>query len=76
MFDRYNHDRIDEYQEDDRERMLSYMESSGFQRPRDVWFDNLRRFLDVKMDSARSWMDTLKTQMYPDDAMMMELHFI
>lgn len=76
MFDRYNHDHIDEYQEDDRERMLCYMESSGFQRPRDVWFDNLRRFLDVKMDSARSWMDTLKTQMYPDDAMMMELHLI
>lgn len=76
MFDRYNHDHIDEYQADDRERMLSYMESSGFQRPRDVWFDNLRRFLDVKMDPARSWMKTLKTQMYPDDAMMMELHLI
>ncbi|KAJ5592213.1 hypothetical protein N7537_009117 [Penicillium hordei] len=76
MFDRYNHDHIDEYQADDREKILSYMESSGFQKPRDVWFDNLRRFLDVNMDPERNWMNTLKTQMYPDDAMMMELHLI
>jgi hypothetical protein len=74
MFSRYNHDSIDEYQEDDRERMLSYMESNGLKRPRDVWFDNLRRFLDLEMDPARSWMHTLETQIYPDDAMMMKLH--
>jgi hypothetical protein len=76
MFDRYNHDNVDQYQADDRERMMSYMEASGFRKPRDVWFDNLRRFLDVEMDPARSWMRTLKAQMYPDDAMMMEIHII
>lgn len=76
MFDRYNHDKVEDYQADDREKMLSYMKASGFQKPRDVWFDNLRRFLDVEMDPERSWMHTLKTQMYPDDAMMMEIHII
>ncbi|KAJ5520281.1 hypothetical protein N7463_000734 [Penicillium fimorum] len=30
MFDRYNHDHIDEYQADDRERMLSYMDPVDF----------------------------------------------
>ena len=74
MFNRYNHDSIDEYQEDDRERMLSYMESNGLKRPRDVWFDNLRGFLDLEMDPARSWMHTFETQIYPDDDMMMKLH--
>ncbi|KAJ6078409.1 hypothetical protein N7467_008162 [Penicillium canescens] len=76
MFDRYNHDQTHQYEADDRERMLTYMQSRGFTRPRDVWFDNLRRFLDLDMDPARTWIDTLKTQIYPDDAMMMELHLI
>ncbi|KAJ5757568.1 uncharacterized protein N7511_006262 [Penicillium nucicola] len=76
MFDRYNHDQTHQYEADDRERMLIYMQSRGFTRPRDVWFDNLRRFLDVDMDPARAWIDTLKTQIYPDDAMMMGIHLI
>lgn len=74
MFDRYNHNQIDQYEADDRKRLLSYMESKGFTRPRDVWFDNLRRFLDLDMDPARDWIDTLKAQIYPEDAAMMQIH--
>lgn len=74
MFDRYNHNQIDQYEADDRKRLLSYMQSKGFTRPRDVWFDNLRRFLDLDMDPARDWIDTLKAQIYPDDAVMMQIH--
>lgn len=73
-FHRYNHDYVDKYDADDRERMLKYMESKGFTKPRDVWFDNLRHLLDLKMDVAKSWIATLKTQMYPDDAAMFVLH--
>lgn len=47
---------------DDRERMLAYMDSKGFKKPRDVWFDNLRQFLDLEMDPEKSWMGTIKTQ--------------
>ncbi|CAG8258086.1 unnamed protein product [Penicillium olsonii] len=74
MFDRYNHNKIDQYEADDRKRLLSYMQSKGFTRPRDVWFDNLRRFLDLDMDPARDWIETLKAQIYPDDAVMMQIH--
>jgi hypothetical protein len=74
MFDRYNHDHIDDYKADDRERMSNYMRLRGFLKPRDVWFDNLRGFLDLEMDPAKSWTKTLGTRIYPDDAMMMILH--
>jgi hypothetical protein len=74
MFARYNHGHIDNYNADDRERMAEYMRSRGFSKPRDVWFDNLREFLDLEMDPAKAWIETLKTRIYPDDAMMMILH--
>lgn len=74
MFERYDHDHVDNYDADARERMLRYMESKGFRKPRDVWFDNLRHLLDLEMDPRKGWTDTLKTQMYPDDAAMFEHH--
>ncbi|RHZ58906.1 hypothetical protein CDV55_105599 [Aspergillus turcosus] len=74
MFERYNHDHVDNYDADDRERMLRYMESKGFRKPRDVWFDNLRYLLDLVMDPGKGWRDTLQTQMYPDDAAMFDHH--
>lgn len=76
MFDRYNHDHVDDYDANDRERMLGYMRSKGFSKPRDVWFDNLRHLLDLQMDTEKSWRDTLKTQIYPDDAIMFEAHLL
>ncbi|KAF7590408.1 hypothetical protein BBP40_002910 [Aspergillus hancockii] len=36
MFDRYNRDHVDNYDADDRERMLEYMASNGLSKPRDV----------------------------------------
>jgi hypothetical protein len=76
MFDRYkyNHDHVDNYDADDRERMLTYMESKGFQKPRDLWFDNLRHLLDLEMDPGKAWRNTLRTRIYPDDAAMFEHH--
>jgi hypothetical protein len=74
MFDRYNHDHINDYKADDRERMSTYMRSRGFLKPRDVWFDNLRGILNLEMDPEKTWTKTLETRIYSDDAMMMILH--
>lgn len=76
MFDRYNHDHVDSYAAEDRERMLAYMDSKGFTKPRDVWFDNLRQLLDLDMDTGKSWMEDIQTGIYPDDAMMFKLHLL
>jgi hypothetical protein len=50
------------------------MESKGLSKARDFWFNNLRHLLDIQMDTEKSWIHTLKTQMYPDDAKMFDLH--
>ncbi|KAI9930746.1 hypothetical protein MW887_011503 [Aspergillus wentii] len=76
MFDRYNHDSIEDYDSDDRARMERYMKAKGFHQPREVWFDNLRQLLDLRMDPEKSWTKTLAGEMYPDDAKMFELHLL
>ncbi|GKZ34328.1 hypothetical protein AbraIFM66950_004558 [Aspergillus brasiliensis] len=76
MFDRYNHDDAQNYQADDRARMLVYMHNKGFTKPRDVWFNNLRHMLDVELDAGKKWRETLRNQIYPDDAAMFELHLL
>lgn len=53
MFERYNHDDVEDYDSDDRPRMLRYMAAKGFKTPRDVWFNNLRHMLDLEMDPQR-----------------------
>jgi hypothetical protein len=54
MFDRYDHDNINDYQADDRIRMLDYIRFRNFEKPREVWFDNLRQILELKIDPAKS----------------------
>ncbi|KAL2839030.1 hypothetical protein BJX68DRAFT_259011 [Aspergillus pseudodeflectus] len=76
MFERYNHDDAQDYDSDDRPRMLRYMDAKGFSKPRDVWFDNLRHMLDLEMDPHRNWRGTLREQIYPDDALMFEFHLL
>lgn len=76
FFERYNHDDAQHYDADDRPRMLQYMADKGFTKPRDVWFDNLNHMLGLKMDAAKTWRRTLRAQIYPDDALMFELHLL
>ncbi|KAL2815140.1 hypothetical protein BJX63DRAFT_442138 [Aspergillus granulosus] len=76
MFERYNHDDPQDYDSNDRPRMLRYMEAKGFTKPRDVWFDNLRQILDLEMDAKKTWRHTLHAQVYPDDALMFESHLL
>ena len=59
----------EDYDADDREHMLAYMDEKGFQTPRDVWFANIRAFLEVDLD--QDWlagMADLSQRAYPMDA--------
>jgi hypothetical protein len=65
---RYFHENAEDYNEDDRERMLKYMKEKGIEKPIDVWFDNIKAIIDLKMDYQMDWMDQLRKRIYPDDA--------
>jgi hypothetical protein len=65
---RYFHENAEDYNEDDRERMLKYMKEKGIEKPIDVWLDNIKAILDLKMDYQMGWMDKLRKRIYPDDA--------
>lgn len=65
---RYFHDSIDGYDANDKETMLRYMKERGIQKPIDVWFDNIKGILELKMDYGMEWMEKLKKRIYPDDA--------
>ena len=59
----------EDYDADDREHMLAYMDEKGFQTPKDVWFANIRAFLEAKLDE--DWpnaMAELEQRAYPMDA--------
>jgi len=62
------------YIADDKEEMLNYMREKGFKRPVDVWFHNIRVFIDLKMDAEKQWIDIIQAQAYPRDAMWFVLH--
>ncbi|KAL4866502.1 hypothetical protein BDV12DRAFT_187362 [Aspergillus spectabilis] len=51
------------YDAEDRPRVLRYMKGKGFTKPRD-------------MDATKTWRRTLRAQIYPDDATMFELHLL
>ena len=65
---RYFHEKAEDYNENDRERMLKYMKDKGITRPIDVWFDNIKGILDLKMDPELAWMENIQKRIYPDDA--------
>ena len=65
---RFGHQLPDEYSEDDAERLTAYMREKGYKRPVDVWFDNIKVLVDLKMDSEMNWANELMEKIYPDDA--------
>ena len=59
----------EDYDADDREHMLAYMDEKGFKHPRHVWFANIRAFLDVEL--KEDWIvatEELSQRAYPMDA--------
>ena len=66
----------EDYDANDREDMLVYMNEKGFKTPRDVWFANIRAFLDVKLDKE-DWMNAMEEFQklaYPTDARWFFMH--
>jgi hypothetical protein len=74
FYERYNHQDIESYEEDDKERMRNYMETKNFKTPKAVWFANIFAFLDLQMDAEKRWMAKIKDLAYPDNADMFVLH--
>jgi hypothetical protein len=68
MHKRFYHEGTEGYRADDRERLLQYMQENGFEKPVDVWFDNIKGMLELKMDTNGRWMRDLQERIYPDDA--------
>ncbi|KAL9100392.1 MAG: hypothetical protein Q9163_004235 [Psora crenata] len=63
----YNHT-SESYSEDDKVRLIEYMREKGYQKPVDIWFDNINTIIEMKMDLEGKWMGELLERMYPDDA--------
>jgi hypothetical protein len=68
FFKRFNHQKAEDYHSDDRTAFLKYMQERDFQRPLDVWFDNLLKIIDKDMDPAGKWTEDLWSEIYPGDA--------
>ncbi|PNP55345.1 hypothetical protein THARTR1_04487 [Trichoderma harzianum] len=74
FYRRYNHETASGYDANDREKMLEYMQKKGFERPLDVWFDNIKTIIELEMDDELKWISELPERMYPDDAMWAIMH--
>ena len=71
---RFYHDSPEDYQCNDRERLLEYMRTQNFSSPRDVWFHNLEVIMNLKMDPQCKWIEELPRTMFPDDARWFIIH--
>lgn len=74
FYGRYNHETASDYDANDREKMLEYMQKKGFERPIDVWFDNIKTIIELDMDDELNWISELPERMYPDDAKWAIMH--
>jgi hypothetical protein len=68
MHKRFYHENAEGYSADDKEKLLKYMQENGFKRPIDVWFNNIKEILDLKMDPKGDWMRDIQGRIYHDDA--------
>lgn len=68
FYKRYRHEKAEDYDEDDRKQMLQYTEERGFQRPIDVWLDNIKGILELELDHKMQWKQRIEERIYPMDA--------
>ncbi len=71
---RFYHDSAEGYDTDDRELLRDYMTEKGFKRPVDVWFNNLKTIMELRMDPERKWVSDLPKRIFLEDAMWFILH--
>ncbi|KAE8386445.1 hypothetical protein BDV23DRAFT_196393 [Aspergillus alliaceus] len=66
LCDRYNYDSITAYDSNDKHRLESYMREKGFKSSRDVWYTNLKAFLDLEMGPDMLWISKVHGQAFPE----------
>ncbi len=74
MHKRFYYQNAEGYSANDREKLLQYMDERGFKKPVDVWFDNIKGMLELKMDVKDEWILDFPTRIYPDDARWFIMH--
>lgn len=68
MAGRYEKSAAD-YDCDDRDEMITYMKAKGFAQPRNVYFSNIRAFIDVDLSTEwQVWYPEISRRAYPSDA--------
>ncbi|MCJ1253219.1 hypothetical protein MMC24_001030 [Lignoscripta atroalba] len=73
FYQRYNPE-TGAYEADDKELMLNYMKDKGITNPMDVWFRNLKAFIELDMDPEGEWIEKIQEQAYPGDARWFGAH--
>ncbi|KAF2797003.1 hypothetical protein K505DRAFT_372805 [Melanomma pulvis-pyrius CBS 109.77] len=68
FFQRFNHQNAEDYNSVDKPSFLEYMRKKNYQRPLDVWFDNLSQIMDMTIDPEGKWVTKLSERIYPGDA--------
>jgi hypothetical protein len=71
---RFSMDNAEEYVGDDKELFIEYMRRKGFKKPIEVWLDNIKAMLEIKMDIGTGWEEELGNTSYPLDAIWFVLH--
>jgi hypothetical protein len=74
FFRRFNHQKAEDYNADDKFQFLEYMRKENFKRPLDVWFHNLTAILDAKIDPEGQRIRDLGDHIYPGDAMWLYMN--
>jgi len=54
--------------------LWEFMAERGFKRPVDVWFDNLKTIIELRMDPEKNWVKDLPKHMFFEDAMWFIMH--
>jgi hypothetical protein len=71
---RFYHDNAEGYDANDRELLRDYMAEKGYTRPMDVWFNNLKTIMELRMDPEGEWMKDLPKRMFTEDALGFIIH--
>lgn len=71
---RFYHKTTTDYDANDKDTLLGYMQSKGFTSPMDVWLDNIKTVINLEMDDESKWITELPKRMYPDDAQWLIMH--
>lgn len=65
---------IEDFDGAEKDELQKYMRQKGFQRPLDVWLNNIKAMLEIKIDAGCKWEKVLMQKAYPPDAAEFIVH--